>query len=158
MRESERIKIRKRMLWLGVAAGCVMMLISWWMDGTGLLSSAEALSLRPLWVYTLCMLLAVVGVPVMCAGLLAWYRIVQSVHPRPWVSLLFTASALSYAVSSLYLIAIDCLPPIAYQTAVGIGVSPASALTLIEGIEKPYAVPILVFFLIEDLGISVVLW
>ena len=113
---------------LGVASGCVMMLISWWMDGTGLRSGAEALSLRPLWIYTLCMLLAMVGVPAMCAGLLSWYRIVQSVHPRPWVRLLFAASALSYAVSSLYLVAIDCLPPIVYQTAVSIGVSPTSAL------------------------------
>ena len=158
MRESERIKIRKRMLWLGVAAGCVMMLISWWMDGTGLRRGAEALSLRPLGLYTLCMLLAMGGVPVMCAGLLVWYRIVQSVQARPWVRLLFDASALSYAVSSLYLIAIDCLPPIVYQTALSLGVPPASALTLIEGIEKPYTVPIVVFFLIEDLGISVVLW
>ena len=104
------------------------------------------------------MLLAMVGIPVMCAGLLIWYRIVESVHPRLWVRLLFAVSALSYAVSSLYLIAIDCLPPIVYQTAVSLGMSPASAMALIERIEKPYTVPLLVFFLIEDLGISIVLW
>lgn len=146
------------MLWLSVAAGCVMMLISYWMDGTGLRTGAEALSFRPLWIYTLCMLLAMLGVPAMCAGLLAWYRIVRSLQAKFWVQSLFVASAISYAISSLYIIAIDCLPPIVYQTAESIGISPAAALTLIERIEKPYTVPIIAYFLIEDLGISAVLW
>ena len=104
------------------------------------------------------MLLAMLGVPAMCAGLLTWYRIVRSLQAKFWVQALFVASAISYAISSLYIIAIDCLPPVIYQTAEKIGISSASALTLIEGIEKPYTVPIIVYFLIEDLGISVVLW
>ncbi len=61
-------------------------------------------------------------------------------------------------IPSLYLIAIDCLPPIVFQNAQSLGMPIESALTLTYMIQKPFAVPIVVFFLIEDIGISIVLW
>lgn len=142
----------------GVLTGIVMMVISYLMDGYGLLSEEQALSLRPLWVYTLCMTLATIGVPIMCWALFAWIKILRGVSAEKWVQRLFTVAAASYAISSLYLIAIDCLPPVVFQNAQSLGMTAESALILTRKIQEPFAVPIVVFFLIEDIGISVVLW
>jgi hypothetical protein len=147
----------KRLL-LGVITGGIMMLVSFLMDGYGTMDQVSALGARPLWVYTLCMILGAIGVPAMCLGLSAWYDMILEMNSPKWVRLLFTASGISYAVSSLYLIAIDCLPPVAFQNAVGLGMSAEDALTLTQSVQNPYTIPIVVFFLIEDIGISIVLW
>lgn len=101
---------------------------------------------RPVWSYTLCMILAMMGVPAMCVGLSGWSEIIRSVQAKHWVKWLFIVAAVCYAVSSLYLIAIDCLPPIVFQTAADLGIEPEVGLTLIERLEHPYAIPIIVFF------------
>ncbi|MBQ9663452.1 MAG: hypothetical protein IJV40_09925 [Oscillospiraceae bacterium] len=145
-------------LLIGVCAGVLMMLLSYWMDGFGLMSDAEAWMTRPIWSYALCMILAMLGVPAMCVGLSGWYEIICSVQAKRWVKCLSIVATVCYAVSSLYLIAIDCLPPIVFQTAANLGIAPEVSLTLIERIEHPYEIPIIVFFLMEDLGISIVLW
>ena len=154
----ENARILRTCLTFSIAVGLVMMLISYWMDGYGSLSGAEALRLRPLWIYTLCMILAMFGIPVMCMGLWAWDRIIGSIKPENWAMTLFRISALCYAISSLYIIAIDCLPPVVYQTAENIGIYSESILQVIEKLQKPFSFPSIVFFLIEDIGISVVLW
>lgn len=145
-------------LLIGTCTGILMMLLSYWMDGFGLMSDAEAWMTRPIWSYTLCMILAMMGVPAMCVGLSGWYEIIRTVQAKHWVKRLFIVAAVCYAVSSLTLIAIDCLPPIVFQTAADLGIEPEVGLTLIERLERPYAIPIIVFFLIEDLGVSIVLW
>ena len=145
-------------LLIGVCAGILMMLLSYWMDGFGLMSDAKAWMTHPVWLYSLCMVLAMLGVPAMCAGLSGWYEIIRSVQTKHWVKRLFVVAAVCYAVSSLYLIAIDCLPPVVFQSAADLGIAPEVSLSLIERIEHPYEIPIIVFFLIEDLGISIVLW
>ena len=143
---------------IGMVTGAVMVVISYLMDGYGLMSEEQALSLRPLWVYTLCMTLAMIGVPVMCWALFTWFKILRDISAEKWVRRLFIVAAASYAISSLYLIAIDCLPPIVFQNARSLGMKAESALILTQKIQEPFAVPIVVFFLIEDIGISVVLW
>ena len=143
---------------IGVLTGIVMMGISYLMDGYGLLSEEQTLSLRPLWVYTLCMTLAMIGVPVMCWALFAWLKILRDISAEKWVQRLFIVSAMSYAVSSLYLIAIDCLPPVVFQNAQSLGMTAESAVILTRKIQEPFAIPIVVYFLIEDIGISIVLW
>ena len=158
LKERVREKQTTIRLLIGVCAGILMMLLSYWMDGFGLMSDAEAWMTRPVWSYALCMILAMPSVPAMCVGLSGWYEIICSVQAKHWVKRLFVVAAVCYAVSSLYLIAIDCLPPIVFQTAADLGIAPEVSLSLIERIEHPYAIPIIVFFLIEDLGISVVLW
>ena len=135
-----------------------MMLISYWMDARGLMSGSDALRLRPLWIYSLCMILAMLGIPVMCAGLWAWAWIIRSIKADKWERILFRASAVSYTISSLYIIAIDCLPPVVYLSAEEIGISSESILLLIEKLQKPFFIPVISFFLIEDIGVSAVLW
>ena len=149
---------QEKRLMLGVFTGGIMMLISFLMDGYGTMDQVSALGSRPLWVYTLCMILGAIGVPVMCLALSVWYEMIREMNSPKWVRLLFIASGISYAVSSLYLIAIDCLPPVVFQNAVSLGLSAEDTLTLTQSVQKPYMIPIVVFFLIEDIGISIVLW
>ena len=149
---------QEKRLMLGVFTGGIMMLISFLMDGYGTMDQVSALGSRPIWVYTLCMILGAIGVPTMCFGLSAWYETIREMNSPKWIRFLFTASAISYAVSSLYLIAIDCLPPVVFQNAVSLGMSAEEAMALTQSIQNPYTIPIVVFFLIEDIGISIVLW
>ena len=118
-KETQRRKYR---LILGMITGAVMMVLSYLMDGYGLLPEEQALTLRPLWVYPLCMILAMVGVPAMCFALGSWYQIIQDVQAKQWVRRLFLASAASYGISSLYMIAIECLPPVIFQNAIALGI------------------------------------
>ena len=93
-------RIIRACLTSGVAVGAVMMLISYWMDAHGLANGTDALSLRPLWIYSFSLILAMIGVPVMCAGLWAWAWIIHSIKAEKWATILFWMSAVSYAVSS----------------------------------------------------------
>lgn len=145
-------------LFLGAIAGGVMMLISYLMDGYGLMDEVTALSYRPISVYTFCLIAAMIGVPAMCIALEGWYQIVRSVHARRWVRLLYCTAALSYAVSTLYIIAIDCLPPTLYQSMLSSGASAEVAFLSLQKAQEPFTIPIIVFFLLEDIGVSIVLW
>lgn len=149
---------RQKRLISGIICGPVMMVISYLMDGYGMLKEERALAMRPLWVYNLCMVLGMIGVPAMCLVLSAWYEIILDVKAKKWVRNLMIVGWISYAVSSLFLIAVDCLPPVIYQNAVALGIPSEDALTLVGMIQIPYRVPVIFFFLIEDIGISVVLW
>lgn len=123
-----------------------------------MLKDADAWLLRPIRIYQICMILAMLGVPAMCFAFSGWYEIIRTLQEKRWVKLLFLISTVSYAVSSLYMIAIDCLPPIMYQTTKELGIASETALKLVEKIQKPYVIPVITFFLIEDIGISIVLW
>lgn len=154
-KKDKRIGVR---LLVGIFDGLLMMLLSYWMDGFGMLKDADAWLLRPIRLYRICMILAMLGVPAMCFAFSGWYEIIRTLREKRWVKLLFLISTVSYAVSSLYMIAIDCLPPIMYQTTTELGIASETALRLIEKIQQPYVIPVITFFLIEDIGISVVLW
>ena len=154
-KKDKRIGVR---LLVGIFDGLLMMLLSYWMDGFGMLKEADAWRLRPVRLYRICMILAMLGVPAMCFAFSGWYEMIRTLREKRWVKLLFLISTVSYAVSSLYMIAIDCLPPITYQTTTELGIASETALRLIEKIQQPYVISVITFFLIEDIGISVVLW
>lgn len=154
-KKDKRIGVR---LLVGIFDGLLMMLLSYWMDGFGMLKDADAWLLRPIRLYEICMMLAMLGVPAMCFAFSGWYEMIRTLREKRWVKLLFLVSTVSYAVSSLYMIAIDCLPPILYQTTTELGIASETALRLIEKVQKPYVIPVITFFLIEDVGISIVLW
>lgn len=154
-KKDKRIGVR---LLVGIFDGLLMMLLSYWMDGFGMLKDADAWLLRPIRLYRICMILAMLGVPAMCLAFSGWYEIIRTLREKRWVKRLFLISTVSYAVSSLYMIAIDCLPPIMYQTTTELGIASETALRLIEKVQKPYVIPVITFFLIEDVGISIVLW
>ena len=154
-KKDKRIGVR---LLVGIFDGLLMMLLSYWMDGFGMLKDTDTWRLRPIRLYQICMLLAMLGVPAMCFAFSGWYEMILTLREKRWVKLLFLASTVSYAVSSLYMIAIDCLPPILYQTTTELGIASETALRLIEKVQKPYVIPVITFFLIEDIGISIVLW
>ena len=135
-----------------------MMLVSYLMDGYGLMEAGKAYTSRPLWVYVLCLVIATIGVPAMCYAFTGWYRITIDVNAKKWVKYLFTASAASYAISSLYIIGFDCLPPIIVQNAAELGIDTETAIRLAEKVQMSLMPPVIVFFLIEDIGISIVLW
>ena len=147
-----------RRLIVGTVTGFFMMLISYLMDGYGLMKKAEAYTSRPLWVYVLCLIIAMIGVPAMCYAFTGWHRILIDVNAKKWVKYLFTASAASYAISSLYIIGSDCLPPIIVQNAAELGTEIETAVRLAEKVQMYFMPPVIVFFLIEDIGISIVLW
>ena len=154
-KKDKRIGVR---LLVGIFDGLLMMLLSYWMDGFGMLKDADAWLLRPIRLYEICMMPAMLGVPAMCFAFSGWYEMIRTLREKRWVKLLFLVSTVSYAVSSLYMIAIDCLPPILYQTTTELGIASETALRLIEKVQKPYVIPVITFFLIEDVGISIVLW
>lgn len=142
----------------GIITGLFMMTVSYLMDGYGLAEAAEAYTSRPLWVYVLCLIIAAIGVPAMCYAFTGWHRILADVNARTGVKYLFTASAASYAISSLYIIGCDCLPPMIVQTASGLGTDIGTAVLLAEKVQMNFMPPVILFFLIEDIGISAVLW
>lgn len=147
-----------RRLMTGIITGLFMMLVSYLMDGYGLMEAGEAYTSRPLWIYVLCLVIAMIGVPVMCYAFTGWHRILLDVNAKKWVKNLFTASAASYAISSLYIIGFDCLPPIIVQNAAELGIATETAIQLTEKVQMSLLPPVIVFFLIEDIGISIVLW
>ncbi len=147
-----------RRLMTGVITGLFMMLVSYLMDGCELMEAGEAYTSRPLWVYVLCLFIAMVGVPAMCYAFTGWHRILLDVNAKTWVKYLFIASAASYAISSLYIIGFDCLPPIIVQNAAELGTDTETAIRLAGKVQMNLMPPVIVFFLIEDIGISIVLW
>lgn len=154
---SEAKEISRRLM-TGIITGLFMMLVSYLMDGYGLMESGEAYTSRPLWIYVLCLVIAMIGVPAMCYAFTGWHRILLDVNAKKWVKNLFTASAASYAISSLYIIGFDCLPPIIVQNAAELGIATETAIQLTEKVQMSLLPPVIVFFLIEDIGISIVLW
>ena len=147
-----------RRLMTGMITGLFMMLVSYLMDGYGLMEAGKAYTSRPLWVYVLCLVIAMIGVPAMCCAFTGWHRIIVDVNAKKGVKYLFTASAASYAISSMYIIGFDCLPPIIVQNAAKLGIDTETAIQLAERVQMSLMPPVIVFFLIEDIGISIVLW
>ena len=145
-------------LMTGIITGFFMMTISYLMDGYGLSEAEQAYTSRPLWVYVLCLVTAMLGVPAMCFAFTGWQRILASVNAGKWVRYLFAASAVSYAVSSLYIFGFACLPPIIVQNALKLGTDTETAVRLAEKVQTELMPPVIVFFTIEDIGISIVLW
>lgn len=142
----------------GIITGLFMMFVSYLMDGYGLMVAEKAYTSRHLWVYVLCPVVATIGVPAMCYAFTGWHRILIYANAKKWVKYLFIASTASYAISSLYIIGFDCLPPIIVQNAAEIGVDTETAIQLAEKVQVSFILPVMVFFLIEDIGISIVLW
>ena len=58
----------------------------------------------------------------------------------------------------MYIIGFDCLPPVIVQTASELGIRIDTAIQLAEKVRMSFMLPVIVFFIIEDIGISIVLW
>lgn len=67
---------------IGIFTGVAMMTVSYLMDGYGMLEQSQALMARPLYIYTLCMILGMIGVPAMCFAWSAWYEMVLEISPK----------------------------------------------------------------------------